>query len=88
MRRKALEFKQVLKIRVELVPDLPVQFRGNYDAGGLSDTGKTEIIKAGHVAQEFRGQAEVGRLDRMDQRTGTQQMVSSSMLSRQLLVVN
>ena len=79
MCRGALVFKKVFDVRHEQIADGAVQLSRHMDRRKAAHTGHAVIIAAGQVVDDFRGQADAGRLDRMDQRAGHEQVMGKSL---------
>lgn len=71
----ALDFKVIEKIFLELIADGAVQIRRGFDGGDGPHTGQALIIAAGDEVESGRGQPDPGRLDHVDQRPGSEQVM-------------
>ena len=72
---EGLEIKELRNIIRELGVDFPVQFRGNMGAGFAAHPDQAALVAAGGVPQDFGRDPDAGFLNRVDQRTGAEQMM-------------
>ena len=55
-----------------------VKFSGNMDSGRFLQTGKTALIASGYRSENFNSKREASILDRVNQRTGKNEMTSKT----------
>ena len=73
-----LEVQKIGNIIGELGADLAVQICGDVSGGSASHADQTALIAAGCIAKHFDGNFHTGFLDRMDQSTGAQKVMSKA----------